>query len=147
MDDSRQSDRQRLLTNASKKPDLLTKEAYEGRIVELQVEVAKRQEMIGALEERVKGLKKCISAQEDELIKFIQDPKEGHFTSIQVNQAQLIDVKRSQEEMKDIIAQSLEKMTLLTDMASALSREGNIEQQPKNEKTATANKEPEKDKE
>ena len=61
MNDTKQSDRTRLLKNAIKSTDTLTKEAYEERIVELQLEVAKRQEMVEALEEKICGLKKCIS--------------------------------------------------------------------------------------
>ena len=137
MPNTRGKDRQNLLKNANKTTEMLTKEAYESRIVELQVEIAKRDEMNGALEENIKGLKKCISAQEDMLLKYEDNPKEGEFLSIQVNQAQLIDIKRSQEETKksqedtrEMLAECMKKLALFEDFAS-VSKEQTTDQHAK----------------
>ena len=60
MERSSRREQNRLLDNANKSEETLTSEAKDTRIVELKLEVAKREERIGSLEERVKGLLKCI---------------------------------------------------------------------------------------
>ena len=52
---------------------------------------------------------------------YIDDPKEAQFTSIQVNQSQLLEIKRSQDEMKTMLKDSMSKIALFTDMANAFS--------------------------
>ena len=79
------SDKATLINNANKPKKILTREALESRIAELQVEVAKRQEMEDALQEKIKSLYKCLSVQENKLIKYVEKPKEGDFTLTQSN--------------------------------------------------------------
>lgn len=88
---TRSSDRNKLIDNANKRPVVLEKEAFEAWIVELQIEVAKQDEIIGALEENNKGLKKCILAQETALLKYKTNPKEGQYTSVHIKKPRTDD--------------------------------------------------------
>merc|ERR1711911_500792 len=75
-------DRNRLIDNANKRESTLTEEAKDARIVELNVEVAKRMETIGSLEQKVFGMRKVIEHLE---IKFIErdcEPKERDYLTI-----------------------------------------------------------------
>ena len=124
------SDRTTLINNANKNKKLLTKEAMEARIVELQVEVAKRQEMEDALQEKIKSLHKCLSVQENELIKHVDKPRESDFTTIQVNPVQLAQVKTSQEKLGERFEEGMGKISLLVDMFKSINTAGKQDEQP-----------------
>ena len=109
------SDKATLINNANKPKKILTREALESRIAELQVEVAKRQEMEDDLQEKIKSLYKCLSVQENKLIKYVEKPKEGDFTTIQVNPVQLMEVRKSQDELNEMLGKGMEKISLIMD--------------------------------
>ena len=112
-------DTQRLLNNANKTVEKLTEEAKEARIVELQVELAKRQEQIGSLEERVFGLLKCIGSLEVDVMNKDKDPKERNYVSLHVNQHHLVEVKRNQDELSEVVKNCCQKINQLTDYLKA----------------------------
>ena len=112
-------DRQRLLNNANKTVEKLTEEAKDARIVELQVELAKRQEQIYSLEERVFGLLKCIGFLEVDAMNKDKDPKERNYVSLHVNQHHLVEVKRNQDELSEVVKGCCLKVNQLTDYLKA----------------------------
>ena len=97
----------------------MTEEAKDARIVELQVELAKRSEQIDSLEERVFGLLKCIGFLEIDAMKKDKDPKERNYVSLNVNQHHLVEVKRNQDELSEVVKNCCLKINQLADYLKA----------------------------
>ena len=112
-------DRARLIVNANKNAKTLTDEAKDDRIVELNVEVAKRDETIRVLQERVLGLRKVVEFMEGKMIETDNDPKESNYLTVCVDQYQLIDVKRNQNEIAKVARESCDKINTLIDYLKA----------------------------
>ena len=119
MERTSRKERNRLLDNANKLTEKLTEEAKDDRIVELKVELAKRMEQLGSLEERVKGLLKCIGIMEIDLVKKDPAPKESDYVAITINQHQLMEVKKSQDDMAQTLKSSCDQINRIMDYLKA----------------------------
>ena len=108
-------DRNRLINNANKTEEVLTEEAKDTRITELSLEVAKRDEMIGGLQEKVFGLRKVLEHFERKMIETDADPKESEYLTISVDQYKLTDMRKTQEESLKVAMDNCARINRIID--------------------------------
>ena len=85
----------------------------------MKVELAKREERIGSLEERITGLLKCIASLELDVMNKDKAPKERNYVSLNVNQHHLVEVKRNQDELSEVVKGCCKKINQLADYLKA----------------------------